>query len=164
MQIKEFELTTIQENAFIYETHLRNMNRRREMWKTETKEKIKLTLEAVKKNFSKINWSVQVFDSKMNFEAIILKIGDSPSGIADAAQKKGTGRQYMKKGATLGFSQIISGKIRVWFKYPFVEGIQEVEDPVKSLVTIEPSYVTENLIAGYVQQFLYEITVYESNI
>ncbi len=164
MQIKEFELTTIQENAFIYETHLRNMNRRREMWKSETKEKIKLTLEAVEKNFSKIDWSVQLFDSKMNFETIILKISDSPSGISDSIPKKGTGRQYMKKGAVLGFSQIISGKIRVWFKYPFVEGIQEVEDPVKSLVTIEPSYVTENLIAGYVQQFLYEITVYESNI
>jgi len=84
----------------------------------------------------------------------MLKINDSPSGISD----------YTKKGAILGFSQMISGKIRVWFKYPFVEGIQDVEEPIKNLVTIEPSYVAENLIAGYVQQFLSEVTSYESNI
>lgn len=163
MQIKEFELTTIQENAFIYDTHLRNVNRRRELWKTETKEKIMLTLEAVRKNFTKIDWSVNLLDSKINFETITLKINDSPSGISDSTTKKGTIRHYMKKGAAIGFSQMISGKIRVWFKYPFVEGIQEAEEPIKNLVIIEPSYVAENLIAGYVQQFLSDITAYESN-
>lgn len=164
MQIKEFELTTIQENAFIYETHLRNVNRRRELWKSETKEKIKLTLEAVQKNFPKIDWSVQLLDSKINFETIIFRINDSPSGISDLTPQQEAGRHYIKRGATLGFSQMISGKIRVWFKYPFVEGIQDVEESIKSMVTIEPSYATENLIAGYVQQFLHEITVYESGI
>ncbi|KPK85645.1 MAG: hypothetical protein AMS27_06790 [Bacteroides sp. SM23_62_1] len=164
MKIKEFELTTIQENAFIYETHLRNVNRRRELWKSETKEKIKHTLEAVKKNFPKINWSVHVLDSKTNFETITLKISDSPSGISDSSPVKGKVRQYVKKGAAMGFSQMISGKIRVWFKFPFVEDIQETEEPVKNLVIIEPTYVAENLIAGYVQQFLSDITAYESNI
>jgi len=164
MEIKEFELTTIQENAFIYETHLRNVNRRRELWKSEIKEKIKLTLEAVQKNFPKIDWSVQVIDSKKNYEQITLKINDSPSGISDYTPEKGIAGHYTKRGAILGFSQLISGKIRVWFKYPFVERIQEVEEPTKNLVTIEPSYVAENLIAGYVQQFLSDITSYESGI
>jgi len=154
MQIKEFELTTIQENAFIYETHIRNVNRRRELWRSQVKDKIKLTLETVQKNFPRIDWVVEVCESKKNYESVMLKINDSPSGISD----------YTKKGAILGFSQMISGKIRVWFKYPFVEGIQDVEEPIKNLVTIEPSYVAENLIAGYVQQFLSDVTSYESNI
>lgn len=164
MEIKDFELTSIQENAFIFETHLKNVNRRRELWKSEIKEKIKHTLEVVQKNIPKINWSVQVFDSILNYESVTLQIADSPSGITEGLPAEGKTRKYTKRGATLGFSQMISGKIRVWFKYPFVEDIQESEEQIKDWVTIEPSYITENLIAGYVQQFLHEITVYESTI
>jgi len=48
--------------------------------------------------------------------------------------------------------------------YPFVEGVQEDKAPRKEIITVDPSYINENLIAGYVQQFLHEITAYESNI
>ena len=54
MEILNFELTTIQENAFIYETHLKNVNRRRDMWTSIVKDKIKSTLESVQKNFKKV--------------------------------------------------------------------------------------------------------------
>ena len=70
----------------------------------------------------------------------------------------------MKRGAQLGFSQMISGKINVWFDFPFWEDLQISKQLRKHMVTIEPSYVTENLIAGYVHQFLHEITSFESNV
>ena len=47
MDIMKFELTTIQENAFIYETHLRNVNRRRESWFKDTRKKIMDTLDEI---------------------------------------------------------------------------------------------------------------------
>lgn len=160
MEIQNFELTAIQENAFIYETHLRNINRRRELWKSEIKEKLKLTLEAIQKNFPKIAWFVQTVDSKKNFETLALKIKDTPSGITDQSE----GFSHLKKGAALCFSQMISGKVRVWMEYPYVEGVQAEKEPTKNLVTVDPSYINENLVSGYVQQFLHEITAYESNI
>jgi len=159
MEIQNFELTAIQENAFIYETHLRNINRRRELWKTEIKHRLKGTLEAIQKNFPKVDWFVQVVDSKTNYETMALKIKDTPSGITDQSE----GFSHLKKGAALCFSQMLSGKIKVWMEYPFVEGVQKEKEPVKDIVIVDPSYINENLIAGYVQQFLHEITAYESN-
>ena len=164
MDIKHFELTTIQENAFIYDTHLRNVSRRRESWSSEIKEMIIQTLEAVKKNFPKLGWKVIVNDSMVNYETVILKIADTPSGISEVDKGEKTARLFMKTGGSLGFSQMVSGKIRVWFEFPFTEGIQEKREPARDMVTIEPSYVNEVLIAGYVQQFLHEITFYESMI
>ena len=164
MNIKHFELTTIQENAFIYDTHLRNVSRRRESWSSEVKERIVQTLEAVKKNFPRLGWKVIVFDSKVNYETVILKIADSPSGISEVDKSKKKIREFIKTGGSLGFSQLVSGKIRVWFEYPFTEGIQEKKEPPRDMITIEPSYVNEVLIADYVKQFLHEITVYESTI
>ena len=163
MDIK-FELTTIQENAFIYETHLKNVNRRRDMWASVVKEKIKATLEEVKKNFLKIDWHVQVSDSKKNLETVSLKINDATSGVIESVEGEEIGKEYMKRGAELGFSQMISGKIKVWFEFPYWEDLQVSRQLRKHMVTIEPSYVTENLIAGYVHQFLNEITSYESNV
>jgi len=164
MDIKHFELTTIQENAFIYDTHLRNVSRRREAWSSEVKERIVKTLEAVKKNFPKLGWKVIIKDSMVNYETIILKIADTPSGIREMNKEKKVVSEFIKTGGSLGFSQLVSGKIRVWFEFPFTEGIQTNKEPVRDMVTIEPSYVNEVLIAGYVQQFLHEITVYESMI
>ena len=160
MEIQNFELTAIQENAFIYETHLRNINRRRELWRSEIKERLKLTLEAIQKNFPKIDWFVHTVDAKMHFQTMALKIKDTPSGITDQSE----GFSHLKKGAALCFSQMISGKIKVWMEYPFVEGVQEEKEPKKDIVVVDPSYINENLIAGYVQQFLYEITAYEGKI
>jgi len=160
MDIKNFELTTIQENAFIYETHLRNVNRRRDLWNKEIRERLKTTLESVQKNFPKIDWFVQDMDSKVNYETLALKIKDSPSGITNQSE----GSSHLKRGGSLCFSQMISGKIRVWMDYPFVEGVQKEKLPPKEIVIVDPSYINENLIAGYVQQFLNEITTYESNI
>ena len=157
-----FDLTIIQENAFIYETHLRNINRRRELWSKDTRNCIFETLESVQKNFTKIDWSVGVDNSKKNYETITLKISDSPSGIATVDSNGKETKSYTETGASLGFSQMISGKIKVWFDYPHVDDIQEGTAEIKELVTIEPSYVNASLIGGYVQQFLYEITMYES--
>ncbi len=162
MDIMKFELTTIQENAFIYETHLRNVNRRRELWSKDTRQKIMDTLEAVRDNFRKIDWLVEVDDLKKNYETVGLRIADAPSGISSVSKDDVKDKEYTKTGGSLGFSQMVSGKIKVWIEYPFFNGIQEVKEPRKILVTIEPSYVNESLIAGYVQQFLHEITVYES--
>jgi hypothetical protein len=164
MNIQHFELTTIQENAFIYDTHLRNVSRRREAWSSEVKERIVQTLEAVKKNFPRLGWKIIVIDSMVNFETVILKIADVPSGISAVDKGKKKIREFIKTGGSLGFSQLVSGKIRVWFEYPFTEGIQEKKEPVRDMITIEPSYVNEVLIADYVKQFLHEITVYESTI
>lgn len=163
MEIQNFELTTIQENAFIYETHLKNMNRRRELWNNVVKEKIRSTLESVRKNFRRIEWEVIVSDEKKNLETVMLKIKDSPSGISQQMED-GSTRQFIKIGAELGFSQMISGKINVWFEYPHWEDLQISKQLRKHLVTIEPSYVTEGLIAGFVHQFLAEVTVYESGV
>ena len=163
MDIK-FELTTIQENAFIYETHLKNVNRRRELWSASVKEIIIQTLEEVRKNFKRIDWHVQVFDRKKNMETISLKINDATSGISESNEGEIVNKEYMKRGAELGFSQMISGKINVWFDFPFWEDLQISKQLRKHMVTIEPSYVTESLIAGYVHQFLQEITSYESNV
>ena len=163
MDIK-FELTTIQENAFIYETHLKNVNRRRDLWKTAVKDKIWNTLEEVRKNFHKIDWHVHMDDTKKNLASIVLKINDASSGISEAGQGENVAKEYMKRGAQLGFSQMISGKINVWFDFPFWEDLQISKQLRKHMVTIEPSYVTESLIAGYVHQFLHEITAYESNV
>lgn len=163
MEILNFELTTIQENAFIYETHLKNVNRRREMWTVAVKDKIKNTLEEVKKNFRKINWDVHMSDEKKNLETIMLKIKDTPSGISEVSDDGNT-RQYIKMGAELGFSQMISGKINVWYEYPHWKDLQLSRQLRKHMVTIEPAYVTEGLIAGYVHQFLAEVTLYESGV
>lgn len=163
MDIK-FELTTIQENAFIYETHLKNVNRRRELWSHAVKEKIQSTLEEVRKNFPRIDWHVQVSDSKKNMATISLKINDAASGISEVNQGENVHKEYIKRGAELGFSQMISGKINVWFDFPCWEELQISKQLRKHMVTIEPSYVTESLIAGYVHQFLHEITAYESNV
>ena len=92
-----------------------------------------------------------------------MKIKDTPSGISEAASD-GKTRQFIKMGAELGFTQMISGKINVWFDFPFWEDLQISKQLRKHMVTIEPSYVTENLIAGYVHQFLNEITSFESNV
>jgi hypothetical protein len=163
MEIQNFELTTIQENAFIYETHLKNMNRRRELWNNVVREKIRSTLESVRKNFRRIEWEVIVSDEKKNLETVILKIKDTPSGISQQMED-GSTHQFIKIGAELGFSQMISGKINVWFEYPHWEDLQISKQLRKHLVTIEPSYVTEGLIAGFVDQFLAEVTVYESGV
>ncbi len=163
MEILNFELTTIQENAFIYETHLKNVNRRRELWTAAVKDKIKTTLESVQKNFKKIDWEVMVSDEKKNMETVIMKIKDTPSGISEVAGDGNT-RQYIKNGAELGFSQMISGKINVWFEYPHWENLQISRQLRKHMVTIEPAYVTEGLIAGFIHQFLAEITNYESGL
>ena len=163
MEILNFELTTIQENAFIYETHLKNVNRRRELWTSAVKEKIRSTLESVQKNFKKIDWEVLVSDERKNLETVMLKIKDTPSGISEA-QDNGDTRQFIKIGAELGFSQMISGKINVWFEYPYWEDLQISKQLRKHMVTIEPSYVTEGLIAGFVHQFIAEITNYESTV
>ena len=163
MELLNFELTTIQENAFIYETHLKNVNRRREMWTVAVKDKIKNTLEEVKKNFKKINWDVHMSDEKKNLETIMLKIKDTPSGISEVSDDGNT-RQYIKMGAELGFSQMISGKINVWYEYPHWKDLQLSRQLRKHMVTIEPAYVTEGLIAGYVHQFLAEVTLYESGV
>ena len=163
MDIK-FELTTIQENAFIYETHLKNVNRRRDHWATSVKQKIMQTLEEVKKNFQRIDWHVLVMDEKKNLETVVLKINDAASGISESNEGEVVHKEYIKRGAELGFSQMISGKINVWFNFPFWEELQVSNQLRKHMVTIEPSYVTENLIAGYVHQFLHEITSFESNV
>ena len=163
MEILKFELTTIQENAFIYETHLKNVNRRRELWTSAVKDKISSTLNSVQENFRKIEWEVRVEDRKKNLETVLLKIKDTPSGISESSVEGDT-RQYIKIGAELGFSQMISGKINVWFEYPYWEDLQISRQLRKHMVTIEPSYVTEGLIAGYVHQFLAEITSYESGV
>ena len=163
MEILNFELTTIQENAFIYETHLKNMNRRRELWAAVVRDKIKNTLEAVQKNFKKIEWEVELHDEKKNLEIVMLKIKDTPSGISEVSGD-GKTRQFIKIGAELGFSQMISGKINVWYEFPYWEGLQISRQLRKHLVTIEPSYVTEGLIAGFVHQFLAEVTIYESGV
>ncbi len=163
MEILNFELTTIQENAFIYETHLKNVNRRRELWITVVKEKIRSTLESVRKNFKKIDWDITILDERKNLEAVVLKIKDTPSGISEVTTDGNT-RQFIKVGAELGFSQMISGKINVWFEYPYWENLQISKQLRKHMVTIEPSYVTEGLIGGFVHQFLAEITNYESGV
>ncbi len=163
MEILNFELTTIQENAFIYETHLKNMNRRRELWSSVVKDKIKATLESVQKNFKRIDWEIEISDEKKNLEIIHIKIKDTPSGVSEVSED-GKTKQFIKIGAKLGFSQMISGKINVWFDYPFWEGLQISSQLRKHIVTIEPSYVTEGLIAGYVHQFLADVTSYESGV
>lgn len=163
MEILNFELTTIQENAFIYETHLKNVNRRRESWAAAVKDKIKSTLESVKKNFKRIDWEVVIMDERKNLETVMLKIKDTPCGISEEAED-GKTRQFIKIGAELGFSQMISGKINVWFEYPYWEDLQISKQLRKHMVTIEPSYVTEGLIAGFVHQFLAEVTNYESGV
>ena len=163
MEILNFELTTIQENAFIYETHLKNVNRRREMWTATVKDKIKNTLEEVRKNFKKIDWDVHLSDEKKNLETIMLKIKDTPSGISEASDDGNT-RQFIKMGAELGFSQMISGKINVWYEYPHWKDLQLSRQLRKHMVTIEPAYVTEGLIGGFVHQFLAEVTLYESGV
>ena len=163
MDIK-FELTTIQENAFIYETHLKNVNRRRDLWAKSVKMKIMLTLEEVRKNFHRIDWHVQVLDERKNMDTVSLKINDASSGISESIEGEKVHKEYIKRGAELGFSQMISGKIKVWFNFPFWEELQVSKQLRKHMVTIEPSYVTENLVAGYVHQFLSEITTFESNV
>ena len=163
MEILNFELTTIQENTFIYETHLKNVNRRMDMWTSAVKEKIKSTLESVQENFKKIDWEVQLSDGKKNLETIVMKIKDTPSGISEAGDD-GKTRQYIKIGAKLGFSQMISGKINVWFEFPYWEDLQISSQLRKHMVTIEPSYVTEGLIAGFIHQFIAEVTNYESGV
>ena len=163
MEILNFELTTIQENAFIYETHLKNVNRRRELWSTVVKEKIRLTLESIQKNFKRIDWEVSVSDEKKNLETVMLKIKDAPSGISEDSAD-GRTRHFMKIGAEMGFSQMISGKINVWFEFPHWEDIQISRQLRKHMVTIEPSYVTEGLIAGFIHQFIADVTVYESGV
>jgi len=163
MEILNFELTTIQENAFIYETHLKNVNRRRELWSSVVKDKIKSTLETVQKNFKRIDWEILVSDDRKNLETVIFKIKDSPSGVSEVSED-GKTRQFIKVGAELGFSQMISGKINVWFEYPYWEDLQISRQLRKHVVTIEPSYVTEGLIAGYVHHFLAEVTNFESGV
>lgn len=163
MEILNFELTTIQENAFIYETHLKNVNRRRELWTAVVKEKIRSTLESVQKNFKKIDWDIQVTDKRKNLETVRIRIKDMPSGISEEAGD-GKTREFMKIGGELGFSQMISGKINVWFEFPYWEDLQISRQLRKHMVTIEPSYVTEGLIAGFVHQFLAEVTNYESDV
>jgi hypothetical protein len=163
MEILNFELTTIQENAFIYETHLKNVNRRRDMWSVAVKDKIKSTLESVQSNFKRIDWEVSAMDERKNLETVMMKIKDTPSGISESASD-GKTRQFIKIGAELGFTQMISGKINVWFEYPYWEDLQISKQLRKHLVTIEPSYVTEGLIAGFVHQFLADVTSYESGV
>jgi hypothetical protein len=163
MEMLNFELTTIQEHAFIYETHLKNVNRRREMWKSAVKDKIKSTLDTVQSNFKRIDWEVMVSDERKNLESVWIKIKDTPSGVSEVTED-GKTRQFIKYGAKLGFSQMISGKINVWFEFPYWEELQISSQLRKHIVTIEPSYVTEGLIAGYVHQFLAEVTNYESGV
>lgn len=102
-------------------------------------------------------------DEKKNLETIMLKIKDTPSGISEVSDDGNT-RQYIKMGAELGFSQMISGKINVWYEYPHWKDLQLSRQLRKHMVTIEPAYVTEGLIAGYVHQFLAEVTLYESGV
>lgn len=162
MLIKDFDLSTIQENAFVYETHLKNVEKRRALWQTETKEKIELTLQVIQKKFPSLNFLVQVNDLQKNHESVILKISDHPSGITEGFSEEAKSRHYIHKGGVLGFSQMISGKISVMIKFPFVEDIQELEEPAKELGRLEPSYIAEFIIADYVAQFLNEIAVFES--
>jgi len=163
MEILNFELTTIQENAFIYETHLKNVNRRRELWTSVVKDKIRSTLESIQKNFKRIDWEVHVSDERKNLETVKLKIKDAPCGISEVAAN-GKPRHFIKIGAEMGFSQMISGKINVWFEFPHWEDLQISRQLRKHMVTIEPSYVTEGLIAGFIHQFIADVTVYESGV
>ena len=163
MEILNFELTTIQENAFIYETHLKNVNRRRDLWTSGVKDKIISTLESVQKNFKRIEWEILDSDERKNLETVIIKIKDTPSGVSEVTAD-GKTRQFIKIGAKLGFSQMISGKINVWFDFPHWEDLQISRQLRKHMVTIEPAYVTEGLIAGYVHQFLAEVTSFESGV
>ena len=133
------------------------------MWNIAVKDKIRSTLESVQKNFKKIEWEILVRDEKKNLETIIMKIRDTPSGISEV-DSDGKTRQFIKIGAELGFSQMISGKINVWFEYPYWEALQISKQLRKHMVTIEPSYVTEGLIAGFVHQFLADVTNYESGV
>ena len=120
MSIKDFDLSTIQENAFVYETHLKNVKKRRALWQTETKEKIELTLQVIQKKFPSLNFLVQVNDFQKNHESVILKISDHPSGITEGFSEEAKARHYVHKGGVLGFSQMISGKISVWIKLPLL--------------------------------------------
>lgn len=106
------KLEDLEANVKAYETVLKEIDRKRELWQTETKSLIKNTLDEIK-NLYKLYWHVQVLDITKNSEGVNITFGKTPSGIFEQTERRS--KMYVKNGGTIVFSQAYNGDICYYY-------------------------------------------------
>ncbi len=143
---------------------LKKTEERRELWKTETKNKLIDTLTLIQKSF-KFDWRVQKLESDENYQTINIHCDSKNSGIVenkiDSSTGKVTGKKaYIKHGAYLAYCQSHNGRINVIIGFPYIDELVSKMD-IKVIATIEPNQVSEDLISDHVIKFLNTISEWE---
>ncbi|HVA99098.1 MAG TPA: hypothetical protein VNG53_09400 [Bacteroidia bacterium] len=131
-----------------YTNCLKQRDKRRELWKTETKDKIVEILMLVKNSFES-NWYVQQLADSAGNETVNIGFGcemiDSSSLI-------------IKEGGYLAYAQSYNGKIHVFIVFPYMK-IKEIVS--EFFETIEPREITEEKISQHIIKFLEAMSKWE---
>lgn len=147
-----------------YVDSLTKTTERRELWKTETKEKIFEVLSLVEKTF-KFQWHVQRIEVIDNYQTINICCNDRASGLIETIYEENTNnlikrKSFIKHGGYLAYCQSYNGKINVVIGFPYIdEWVEQMNSKV--IATLEPSQITETLITDQVIYFLQSLSEWE---
>jgi len=136
---------------------LKQTEARRDLWKSETKDKLLDTLSLIEKDFE-FDWHVQKIDLMDNYQTVNISCNNKNSGIVEREIDLDTGKikrskAHVKRGGYLAYCQSYNGKINVIVGFPSIDELVD-EKEVKVIANIEPKQLTEELISEQVIEFL----------
>ena len=138
-----------------------NIIKSRQTWQDLTKLLIENKLNSIKDSLD-LDLHVEINDSTINHESIILAFNKVPSGLSYNPQdlfniqEKKSGI-IIKSDGYLAFSQIYNGNIIVWMAYPEVEEVIRQDQIYKNLDTFPVKEINEEKIEKLVKEFLQEL-------
>lgn len=158
-------LQEIQQKAETFKKSQIDINRRRDIWRNEIKQRLITTLKTVAKEVD-LSWDVQVLDWTTNLEGINICFKPKPSGLSENPEtgfrsEQYKGKIYVKNGGAITFAQYYNGQISVVIIYPSVEEYVSQKDAL-AVVRVEPEEITEAFIYKHVALFLDEMTKWEN--
>jgi hypothetical protein len=147
-----------------YVDSLTKTTERRELWKTETKEKIYEILILVENSF-KFQWHVQRIEVIENYQTINISFNSMGSGLIETTYDEKTNKpikrkSFIKHGGYLAYCQSFNGKINVVIGFPYIEEWVDQMD-LKVIATLEPSQITETIITEHLICFLQSMSEWE---
>jgi hypothetical protein len=147
-----------------YVDTLKTVQERRQLWKTETKDKIIEILTLIQNSF-KFDWHIQRLEQIENYQTININCNNQSSGMVETIIDNETGKPkkfkaYVKYGGYLAYCQSYNGKINVIIGFPYIEEWVTQKD-AEVIATIEPNQMTEEMISQHVIKFLQTMTEWE---
>jgi hypothetical protein len=153
-------IENLTESVEIFKNELLKISNKRQQWTNLTKPLLRDTLKNIKLKFD-LDWNTYVMDNITNSEGVNITFGNSSSGIYERTE---TGhKSYSKRGGTLTFSQAYNGDIFIIILYPSVDELVIPVENQKLVSIVLPEIITEEFIYEQVQNFLNEMTLWESS-